>query len=173
MPIQEAQRFGVVPPELPPRSGHRALARSPRIASMPPTGLLPLPGERLLPLALMFRQSCKNVVRRLSLRRVDQVIRKTLLKKLDDVRIRCSPSTCRARSHQSSSISRHLSLASSDCTSGNLSRSIGEDITQKARSRINRTICALSCRHPLRSAFCGSSRMIAPFGFWRSNRADF
>ena len=56
---------------------------------MPPTGLLPLPGERLLPLALMFRQSCKNVVRRLSLRRVDQVIRKTLLKKLDDIRIRC------------------------------------------------------------------------------------
>src|SRR4029077_1172572 len=89
VPIQEAQRFGVVPPELPPRSGHRALAKSPRIASMPPTGLLPLPGERLLPLALMFRQSCKNVGRRLPLRRVDQVIRKTLLKKLDDIRIRC------------------------------------------------------------------------------------
>src|SRR4029077_106230 len=75
VPIQEAQRFGVVPPELPPRSGHRALAKSPRIASMPPTGLLPLPGERLLPLALMFRQSCKNVGRRLPLRRGDQVIR--------------------------------------------------------------------------------------------------
>ena len=56
---------------------------------MPPIGLLPLPGERLLPLALMFHQSCKNVRRRLPLRRVDQVIRKTLLKKLDDIRIRC------------------------------------------------------------------------------------
>jgi hypothetical protein len=47
-----------------------------------------------------------------------------------------SPSTCCARSDQSSSISRHLSSGPSDCTSGNLSRSINEDIPQNARSRI-------------------------------------
>src|ERR1700738_1901909 len=47
-----------------------------------------------------------------------------------------SPSTCCATSDESSSISRHLSSGPSDCTSGNLSRSIDEDIPQNARSRI-------------------------------------
>ena len=71
-PIREAQQFGVVPLELRPRSDHRVLARFPRSASMPPTGWLPLRGERLLPLALMFRQSPKNVIDWSPLGRVGQ-----------------------------------------------------------------------------------------------------
>jgi hypothetical protein len=39
---------------------------------MPPTGWLPLRGERLLPLALMFRQSPKNVIDWSPLGRVGQ-----------------------------------------------------------------------------------------------------
>jgi hypothetical protein len=43
----------------------------------------------LLPLALMFRQSSKNVLGWSPLGRVGQVIRKTLLEKLDDIPTRC------------------------------------------------------------------------------------
>ena len=56
---------------------------------MPPTGRLPLRGEKLLPLALMFRQPPKNVLGWLPLGRVGQVIGKTILEKLDDIPTRC------------------------------------------------------------------------------------
>ena len=58
-PSKSDQQKVLVPPVI------RPWEDSPRIASMPPTGLLPLLGERLLPLALLFRQSCKSVVPRL------------------------------------------------------------------------------------------------------------
>src|SRR5260370_25109872 len=83
--MREAQRFGIVPHDLPPQSDRRVLARPPRSAPMPPTGRSPLREERLFPLALMFRQSCEDFVRPLPLRRVGQIIRKTFLEKLDDI----------------------------------------------------------------------------------------
>jgi hypothetical protein len=77
-----------MPLELPFQSGRQALATLLRSVSTLTTDRPPLREERLFPLALTFRQSCENLLRSSPLRRVGQIIRKTLLENLDNIGIR-------------------------------------------------------------------------------------
>src|SRR6267143_7223394 len=90
----------------------------------------------------MFRQSCEDFVRPLPLRRVEQIIRKTFLDKLDDIVLWPCTFNLPRQVGPNSSISRHLSSGASDCTSGSLSRSMDKRYPLFARSKPGLSVAA-------------------------------